>query len=516
MGSPFEESEVAADVLVVGAGPAGLVLTLELARRGVRVRLVEKGPGTFPGSRAKGVQPRTLEVFDDLGVVAAAQAAGGPYPPMGLHLGPLPLSWVMQKPAAPDPGTPYPDILLLPQYASTAILRRAVEDAGVDIAFNTEVTAVTQDAASAVAELADGTQARVRYVVGADGASSVVRKAAGLAFAGSTDEADRMIVADGRVEGLSRDRWHVFPRLGGRTVAACPLPGGPDFQLMIKLRPDDPVDLSQPALAELFGRLVGRGIRLAEVTWASVFRPNVRLASGYRQGRLLIAGDAAHVHTPAGAQGLNTGVQDAYNLGWKLAQVLAGAPERLLDTYEGERRPVAMAVLGRSSQLYAGAKKGRPGALRRGPDERQLSLTYAGGPLVSGSALAARTATLQAGDRAPDATLEEGRLFDLLRGPHFTLLAFGERAGAALDKVSWPEGGASLHRHLLSPPAGDSALRVTYGITRDTLILVRPDGYIAHVALAAASGDSQEPGRTDEFDLTGLARTAALMTPPLS
>ncbi|MGW2057820.1 FAD-dependent monooxygenase [Streptomyces sp. NPDC001840] len=519
------------DVLVVGAGPVGMALALDLVRRGVRVRLVERGAGTFPGSRAKGVQPRTLEVFDDFGIVDAARAAGGPYPPMGLHVGPASVKWVMQKPVAPDPGTPYPDILLLPQYATTEILRGAVEEAGVAIEFGAEVTGVTQDAASVTAELADGTCVRARYVVGTDGASSVVRKSAGLAFTGSTDEADRMLVVDGRVAGLSRDRWHVFPRLGGRTVAACPLPGGENFQVMIKIRPDDPVDLSEPALAELFGRLAGRGMRLTDVTWASVFRPNVRLASGYRQGRVLVAGDAAHVHTPAGAQGLNTGVQDAYNLGWKLGQTLAGAPDELLDSYEGERRPIAAAVLGRSSELYAGAKKARPGALRRGADERQLSLTYAGGPLARSSGPVARTGTLEVGDRAPDAALAQERLFDLLRGPHFTLLAFGERAGAELEKVAWPSRGAALHRHRLterttSGGTAERAVLATYGITSDTLVLVRPDGYIGHIVTygesssgSSSSGPSEALGSqalgSEACDLTGLDRAVALMTPPL-
>ncbi|MEU9678372.1 FAD-dependent monooxygenase [Streptomyces parvus] len=251
---------------------------------------------------------------------------------------------------------------------------------------------------------------------------------------------------------------------------------------MITIRPGDDADLTEEALAALLRRRAGRSLRLHGLTWASVFRPNIRLADRYRNGRLLIAGDAAHVHTPAGAQGLNTGIQDAYNLGWKLQQVLAGAPDSLLDTYQGERRPVATKVLGRSTELYAGLKQPRTRALTRGDEERQLGLSYFGGPLAPGDA--ASTTALRPGDRAPDAPLPDGsRVFDLYRGPHFTALAFGTRAAEALDSLLWPTAGVPLPRHILPTPATSDAanLLTAYGITDDTLVLVRPDGYIAYI-----------------------------------
>ncbi|MFJ2786132.1 MULTISPECIES: FAD-dependent oxidoreductase [unclassified Streptomyces] len=473
-----------ADVIVVGAGPVGLTLALDLARRGMAVRVLERDRGTFEGSRAKGVQPRTLEVFDDLGVIDAARAAGGPYPPMGLHVGPFTKSWQMQRPA-PAAATPYPGILLLPQYATTALLYAAAVVHGAAIEFGTPVEQCVQDADAATVGTTDGRLLRARYVVGADGGSSLVRKSIGAAFEGNTDEADRMIIADARIDGLSRDRWHVWPRTGGRSTAACPLPSGDLFQLMIPIRPDDPADLSEEALAALLRRRAGRSLRLHGLTWASVFRPNIRLATRYRRGRLLICGDAAHVHTPAGAQGLNTGVQDAYNLGWKLHQVLAGAPDTLLDSYEGERRPVAAKVLGRSTELYAGLKRPAVRALSRGDDERQLGLSYFGGPLAP---LAGQvTDALRPGDRAPDAPAPDGaRLFDLYRGPQFTALAFGHHAAETLAALPWPTTGAALHRHTLlktvtARTPDEEALLSAYGITTDTLVLVRPDGYIGHV-----------------------------------
>ncbi|MCT7372475.1 hypothetical protein A7R75_26065 [Mycolicibacterium llatzerense] len=211
---------------------------------------------------------------------------------------------------------------------------------------------------------------------------------------------------------------------------------------------------------------------------------------------MLLAGDAAHVHTPAGAQGLNTGIGDAYNLGWKLGQVLAGADDRLLDTYEEERQPIAAGVLGLSTKKYEGIGKFDPSSIRRGKDEKQLALTYHGGPLAP---LAAdRTAALRVGDRAPDADLvtadgRRARLFDAYRGPHFTALAYGRHAADALTALDWPAEGARLNRIVIdtegrggpdgafTDPTGEFA-RI-YGLTRDALVLIRPDGYIGHIAI---------------------------------
>jgi len=472
------------DVLVVGAGPVGLTLALDLARRDVRVRMVDRAPGTFPGSRAKGIQPRTLEVFDDLGIVDEAIAAGGAYPPVGAHLGPVTIPWRMFRHQDPTPQTPYPNVLLLPQSRTTDILRRAVQRHHVPVEFGTEVVEVCQDDLGATAVLASGQQIRARYLVGADGGASVVRKSSDLRFEGTTDDTDKMIIVDATIDGLSRDRWHMWRRTGG-FVGACPLPHSPQFQVMIRLRPEENPDLSEPALAAQFRDLVGGSVTLRDVTWASIFRPNVRLVEQYRRGRIMVCGDAAHVHTPAGAQGLNTGVQDAYNLGWKLGQVLAGASEALLDSYGGERRPVAAQVLGRSSELYEGLRRPRASKFTRSDEDRQLTISYHGGPLAPADSL--RTTTLRVGDRAPDGPVmgQSARLFDLYRGPHFTLLGFGEQAVATLPSLSWAKRGAPLTRVAVTEDRGsDGVLAQTYGITEDTQLLIRPDGYIAHIATA--------------------------------
>ena len=325
--------------------------------------------------------------------------------------------------------------------------------------------------------------------MGADGGGSTVRLTAGIEFEGTTDETDRMIVADVTLEGLSRKYWHVWPRNGGRFMVLCPLPDGEKFQLMLKLRPEEKADLGRDAVDRLVTEFVGKAkLTVRDIHWASVWRPNIRLAASYRKGHVFLVGDAAHVHPPTGAQGMNTGIQDSYNLGWKLGQVLAGAPDSLLDTYEAERQPVAARVLGLSSEIYASMASRPLAGATRGDEERQLRLTYAGGPLAPDSDQGAGDAGVRAGDRAPDAAYVDsdgraGRLHEAFRGPHFTLLAVGGPAVDALASVRWPDEGASLRTVAVSEPA--SGLTRTYGISGPTHVLVRPDGYVAYVA----SGD---------------------------
>jgi 2-polyprenyl-6-methoxyphenol hydroxylase-like FAD-dependent oxidoreductase len=221
-----------------------------------------------------------------------------------------------------------------------------------------------------------------------------VRKQLGVQFSGSTDEADRILIVDAAVSGgLSRKYWHVWPDLGGRFVGACPLPHSDLFQWMIRLDPsEEPPRSAEEITRRIRSHTNNKRLTVRDIAWQSVFRPNIRLAEHYRRGRVLLAGDA-HVHTPAGAQGLNTGIGDAYNLGWKLAQVLAGANDALLDSYEQERRPIAAGVLGLSTKKYQGIGKLDPSSYRRGKHEKQLALTYFGGPLASPAA--DRTATLR-------------------------------------------------------------------------------------------------------------------------
>ncbi|NUK34535.1 FAD-dependent oxidoreductase [Streptomyces lunaelactis] len=447
-------------ILIVGAGPTGLALACDLARRGVHAHVVEQSPDLFPGSRGKGIQPRTMEVFDDLGVVDAVLASGGPAPVgmvwqdgtrQGAHD-------MFERPEA-TAAAPYGEPWLLPQWRTQQILHARLTELGGEVSFGVALNGLTQDEHGVTAELSAGT-VRAAYAVAADGGRSTVRRILGIAMTGETVDPAPMLVADVRIPALDRLNWHVFPGGEAGFLSVCPLPGTDDFQIVGQFTEGEP-DISPAGVRELVAaRTHLTAADVTEVLWSSDFRPRAAMADRFREGRVFLAGDAAHVHSPAGGQGLNTSVQDAYNLGWKLGQVLRhGAPESLLDSYEQEREPVAAEMLGLSTRIHRGEQ-------RRGAATMQLGLGYRGGPLAMGSAGA-----LEAGDRAPDGPLPDGRrLFDLFRGPHFTLLAVGTDIGLEpLDaelEAELERAQAHVHRIDAYEPYGKG------------LFLVRPDGYV--------------------------------------
>ncbi|MEU0413415.1 FAD-dependent oxidoreductase [Streptomyces griseorubiginosus] len=502
------------DVLVIGAGPSGSAVAIDLARRGLDVRIIDRSPHAFDGSRAKGIQPRSLEVLEDLGALDEVLAGGSTYPKLGIHAGPLAVPWKMFTHRKATPDVPYPNTWLIPQFRTDRALHARLGELGREIEFGRELTELTQDEDTVVAKVvgADGTEEIVaRYAVGADGGSSAVRKQLDIGFVGTTDEADRVLIVDTSVSGLARNRWHMWPGLGGKLIGACPLPHSDMFQWMIRLTPDEKPPQEIGAIIDrIHSHTRNRHIQLHDIHWKSVFRPNIRLAEHYGRGRVFLVGDAAHVHTPAGAQGLNTGMQDGYNLGWKLGQVLAGADLALLSTYEAERQPIAAGVLGLSTEKWGGIAKLDPSSMKRGKDEQQLSLTYYGGPLAPADGM--RTSTLRVGDRAPDTELRHAdgtgtRLFDVFRGPHFTALAYGSDAARALDMLAWPTAGAQLKGLTVGASSAGSlalsdpenTLKDAYGLDGDTLLLIRPDGYVGHIA-------------TRDF-LTSTQSAARAMTP---
>ena len=505
------------DVLVAGAGPSGSALAIDLVRRGLDVRIIDKAPHSFEGSRAKGLQPRTLEVLDDLGVLSAVLDHGSQYPKLGIHLGRAVIPWSMMKNRAATADVPYPNTWLIPQFATDAALHARLVELGGKVEYGTEITGFAQGDTAVTATLATAggvEHVMARYLVGTDGGASTTRSALGIDFIGSTDERDRILIVDATTTGLSRNRWHMWPRIRGGFVAACPLPDSGLFQWMVRLSPDEepPTDLDE-INTRIRAHTHATGVELHDVRWRSVFRPNIRLASAYRQGRVFIAGDAAHVHTPAGAQGLNTGIQDAYNLGWKLGQVLAGTDDSLLDSYEAERQPIAAGVLGLSTKKYEAIGKLDPTSIRRGKDEQQLGITYRGGPLAAGEQTTTR---LCVGDRAPDALMVDAegkpaKIFDAYRGPHFTAVAYGEGAARALNEIQWPADGAALRMVAVDAHSafadlvltdGNGSFRDSYGVAEDTLFLVRPDGYLASIA----SGDMVSKAEAAISLLTPLPR----------
>ncbi|MGJ7555758.1 FAD-dependent monooxygenase [Variovorax sp. RB3P1] len=331
------------DVLICGAGAAGLTLAIDLARRGVSFRLIEKMDAPFKGSRGKGIQPRTQEVFEDLGILDRIVAAGGLYPPSREYRadGSFTESLVMTH-EAPTPAEPYGIPLMVPQFLTEGTMRERLAELGHRPEFGCELVGFAQDESGVTARLvgvAGEETLRMRFLVGADGGRSFVRHALDIGFPGKTLGV-RAIVADVVLSGLGRDAWHRFNEGEmDAQMSLCPLAGTALFQLQAPIPLEGDIDLGAQGLTAMVAARTGRDdIRIHSVSWASAFHMNARLADRYRAGRVLLVGDAAHVHPPTGGQGLNTSVQDAYNLGWKLAAVAAGAPAALLDSYEEERR----------------------------------------------------------------------------------------------------------------------------------------------------------------------------------
>jgi len=459
------------DVLICGAGAAGLTLAIELARRGTAFRLIDAAAEPFHGSRGKGIQPRSLEVFEDLGVVDRLVAAGGAYPPQRLHRadGSTEDSPFMEI-SAPTPREPYRIPLMLPQHMTEAILRERLAELGHRPHYGHALESFTQDEAGVTA-IVKGAPMRVRYLVGCDGGRSTVRQALDIGFPGETLGV-RALVADLRLEGLSRDAWHRWNDGTPQSMSLCPLMGTDQFQLQARIPGDGEVDLSAAGLQAMIATRTRRNdLKVHAVSWASAYSMNARLADRFQVGRVFLAGDAAHTHPPTGGQGLNTSVQDAYNLGWKLAAVLAGAPSSLLATYEEERRPIAAGMLGLATKLLQASRSG--GGNRRGRDAQQLDLGYPDSRLAQGR---------NAGNRAPDAPVrgaagQPTRLFNLFKGTHWTLLVYEAPSPIAARP------GLRIHRVGVKGDIVDceGLVREAYELSPGGCVLVRPDGYIGAV-----------------------------------
>ena len=487
------------DVLICGAGAAGLTLAIDLARRGVAFRLIDMAEGPFQGSRGKGLQPRSLELFEDLGILDRIFARGGFYPLRRQYSDGGFRDFEMIERREPTPAEPYSRPFMLPQNLTEAVMRERLAEFGQRVEFGRELIGIAQEAGGVRASVAaaNGEETiRARYLVGADGGRSFVRKAFDIGFPGEAMNV-RAVVADLALEGLTRDVLHWWSPTPGTTLTLCPLCGTDLFQLYAPIPMEGDPDLSAPGLTAMISQRTGRqDIIVREVSWCSAYSMNARLADRFQVGRVFLAGDAAHIHPPTGGQGLNTSVQDAYNLGWKLAAVLNGAPEKLLGTYEEERRPVAAGVLGLAAKLLAAMGRGE---IRRGRDAQELDLGYPGSTLSLERP--ARTAGVHAGDRAPDAPCRNAaghptRLFNLFQGPHWTLL------GYEADREAVPSR-TNLRIHCTSA-GGDiidegGHIRAGYGVRPGDWLLIRPDGYIGAMVCAG-----EMPALSHYLDDAGL------------
>jgi 3-(3-hydroxy-phenyl)propionate hydroxylase len=468
-------------VVIAGAGPTGLMLAGELALAGVDVAIVERRAGQeLVGSRAGGLHSRTIEVFDQRGIAdrflsqgTAAQVGGFAWIPLSIS----------------DFPTRHPYGLGLWQTHIERTLADWVEELEVPVHRGREVTGFAQDDGGVDVELAGGRSVRAGYLVGCDGGRSVVRRAAGIDFAGA-DAAISCLIAEVEVDGEADWGLH-RDELGIRGLSR--MEEGGTVRVLVQERQVG--HTGEPTLADLSDALVavyGSDYGIHSPRSISRFTDAARQATSYRCGRVLLAGDAAHVHFPVGGQGLNIGVQDAVNLGWKLAQVVGGtSPETLLDTYHAERHPVAGRVLHNTlaQTVLLGAGE-RVDALRDtmtellGMDEPRkrlagmisgLDIRYDLGP---GHPLLGR--------RVPDldlATAEGGlRMYSLLHDARPVLLNLGEPGG--FDITPWTDRVQVVDARY----AGPWELPVLGDVPAPAALVIRPDGYVAWVGDATGSG----------------------------
>lgn len=494
------------DVLVVGAGPTGLTLACDLARRNIRHKIIERAPTANRASKAKTIQPRALEVLDDLGAAPFVLQRGVVDLPMRFYdaAGAVTDRPAMSVRAAEAFHSPFPDPVWVGQFDVEEALRQRLANFGGRVQYRAAAIGVEQNDDAVVVTVAteEGQQrVRARYVVAADGGKSKLRTFAGLCLTGETYQDPQWYLGDVTAAGLERTHMHIWTSKLGM-IGLTPLPGSDLWQLQSPIRPgDEPGEPSLSFYQRMLDERAGAGaVTLTSATWLSVYRVNVRMVEHYRRGRILLAGDAAHVHSPAGGQGMNTGIQDAYNLGWKLAAVIEGASDTLLDTYEGERIPVARAVLHDSSHkmqrttatVTRSSKDGLSAAFSSIADDitTGLPVGYPNSSLTLRNAHepAAQdpSAAVRPGDRVPNAgglrrLSDTCCVFDLLRGPHWTLILFDHSEPVALERAK----SAQLHIHRIgSLPDSVTAdtlgeFKRHYGAEAGEMFLIRPDGYLA-------------------------------------
>ncbi len=520
------------DVLIVGAGPTGLTAAVELARRGIEVRLIEKlATPPAQADKAIGVHCRTMEIWAEQGIVRDAMDAGIWLTGNMVFVNGKEthrMSWEL-------PGLPYGH-LGLPQYETERILTERLATLGVRPQRGAELIAFTQedDGVLATLAIAGGGRETVRakYLVGCDGAHSRVRELLGLTFSGGLGHFPQLfMLGDVDVdwdmpEGhLLRFMHETHGRMDNMLVCV-PLRGESRYRIATlappryfaqtggkDASPGFSEELAEPTLADVqaaLDQLAPPGTRASNLRWSSVFRIRHGIVDRYGDGRVFVAGDAAHLHPPAGGQGMNTGIQDAWNLAWKLALAVRGlAAPGLLASYETERRPEGEEIVGRAVRIAFTDELDRDDLKRQFLQEMSMLLSYSDSPLVgeSGSAPAALRGGPNPGDRAPDVggLYRRGvghplRLHDLTRGTRHTLLVYADRsanqaAATAVEKLCADvreQASGEIDVYLLFSPDAQvlwrldppvvrdngNEFRAAYGVTGTALYLVRPDGHV--------------------------------------
>ena len=483
-------------VVIAGGGPTGLMLAGELALAGVDVAIVERRVSQdVDGSRGGGLHSRTIEVLDQRGIAERFLSQGQAMQVQGFAGIPLDIS---------DFPTRHNYGLALWQSHFEPILADWVGELGVPILRGCEVVGFAQDDTGVAVELSGDTSLRAEYLVGCDGGRSVVRKAAGIDFAG-LDPSTSWMIAEVEMDeepefGFRHDSAGRQHALGRRA------PGEPIRVVLTERHLDHTGNPSMHDLREALVAVYGTDYGLRSASWISRFTDMTRQAASYRHGRVLLAGDAAHVHPPHGGQGLNTGVQDAVNLGWKLVQVVnETSPENLLDTYHAERHPVGARVLRNTMAQVALSS----------PDDRHQALRDTMTELLSIDEARKRIAAMVSGldihydlgeghpllgRRMPDLDVHTAdgptRVSTLLHDARPVLLNLGEPGG--FDITPW----AARVQMVDAKHVGMWELPVLGEVTAPAAVLIRPDGHVAWV------GDPTDPGLPDALT-TWFGRPAA-------
>ncbi len=507
-------------LLIVGAGPVGLTMACELARHGVPCRIFDKALERSQTSKALGVFPRTLEVFETMGVIEEALRAGTPIFRLKMHSGDKIIAHLEFASIA----SPYPFALSLPQSETERILSERLDSLGIQVEHGLELISLTQtdDAAVATLRHADGREEVVEtpWLLGCDGAHSATRHALGMQFEGAPYD-QSFVLADVRAESsLPKNEVHLFFSDHG-IFALFPFRGD-RARIIANIPPESrEQNLPEPTLDDIARIAAERGprdLKISDAVWISRFHISHRKVASFRKLRVFLAGDAAHIHSPAGGQGMNTGIQDSFNLGWKLALVMKGhAPTILLASYNAEREPVAKGVLNLTDRMTRMATVTNPIAksvrnallplisgvefLEEKIADRmsELTVNYRTSAIVENHG----RGSVRAGDRAPDGELRDAdgkarRLFELFCDPNHVLLVFLGAGGRKVepDATALPDFITThrIARGRLTSPENlrdvSGTVHAIYDLPEGGLVIVRPDGYIAF--------------RSDEFDFAAL------------